>query len=205
MRAPHLTDLTDPTCAICKRPGRRRIVDADASDGLAPAAIAAAMRDTGWALTAAQVATHVTLHGSVDKPRSAAARKRDAALTLRERLSDEVERRIEKSEQLAIEATAACARGEHLYADKEGNTVGHEGHTHDPSEFFDVLGKDIQSAFGTIIKAQTIEEKRTATEGKRKIDLFRLMMGPGDGFAPRALIGDGAVEGEFEEVPDGSA
>src|SRR4051812_38504919 len=137
MQAPHLTDLTDPNCPICKRPGRRRIVDADAGDGITPAAIASAMRDTGWALTAADVAKHVTLHGSVTKPKSAAARKRDAALTLRERLSDEVERRIEKSEELATQATADCADGKHLYADKDGKPMGHEGRIHDPAEFFD--------------------------------------------------------------------
>lgn len=204
MQAPHLTDLTDPTCAICKRPGRRRIVDADASDGIAPAAIAAAMRDVGWALTAAQVATHITLHGSVTKPKSAASRKRDAALTLRERMMDALEGRIEAAEEKAVEATEECRRGEHD-VDDHPRYRKHGPKTHESSEFFDILNKDLQSALGTVIKAQTVEEKRVATEGKRKIDLFRLMMGPGDGLAPSGLIGDGSIEGDFEEVPDGPA
>lgn len=197
-----MTDQTDPTCPICKRPGRRRIIDADFADGIAPAAIAAAMRDAGWALTAAQVATHATLHGSTTKPRSAATRKRDAALTLRERMMDALEGRIESAEQRASEATEECARGEHN-VDDHPRYRQHGPRVHSPDEFFDILGKDLQPALGTVIKAQTVEEKRTANEGKRKIDLFRLMMGPGDGLAPAGLIGDGSIEGEYEEVGDG--
>lgn len=198
-----MTDTTDPNCPICKRPGRRRIIDADASDGLTPAAIAATMRDTGWALTAAQVATHVTLHTISGKPRSGAARRRDAALTLRERLTDEFERQIEQSEALAVKATEACARGEHKRQDKDGNEFGHEGYIHDPAEFFNILAKDVQPALGTIIKAQTVEEKRVAVEGKRRIDLFKLMQGTSeDGLAPRGLIGDGIIEGEAIEVTE---
>lgn len=195
-----MTDTTDPNCPICKRPGRRRIIDADASDGLTPAAIAAAMRDTGWALTAADVTAHITLHGSIGKPRSGAARRRDAALTLRERMMDALESRIEAAEERAVEATAECQRGEHD-DDEHPRYRKHTARVHEASEFFDILDKNLQSALGTVIKAQTVEEKRVATEGKRKIDLFKLMMGnTDDGLAPRDLIGDGIIEGEAVEV-----
>lgn len=204
MSVAHLTETIDPNCPVCKRPGRRRIVDADAADGITPAAIASAMRDTGWALTAADVTKHVTLHGSAEKTRSKATRRRDAALTLRERMMDALEGRIEAAEASAVEATAECQRGEHDIEDHPRYRQ-HGPRVHESSEFFDILNKDLQSALGTVIKAQTVEEKRNANDDKRKIDLFRLMMGPGDGMAPAALIGDGVVEGDFEEVGDGPA
>lgn len=200
-----MTDTTDPNCPICKRPGRRRIVDADASDGLTPAAIAAAMRDTGWALTAADVATHVTLHAVSGKPRSGAARRRDAALTLRERMMDALEGRIVAAEGRAVEATTECQRGEHD-VDDHPRYRKHGPQTHDPAEFFDILDKNLQAALGTVIKAETLEVKKADNQTKRKIDLFQLMMGGegNDGLAPRALIGDGSIEGEFKDVTDAS-
>ena len=198
-----MVDVTDPNCPVCKRPGRRRLVDADLADGLTPGAIAASMRDGGWALTALDVSGHA-IHAAPGKVRSAASRKRDAALTVRERLIDEVERRIAKAEEVATRETAACELS-HFYPDEKRM---HPVRVHDPAEYFDVLDKDVQAAFGTIIKAQALHEKKEARESKSFIGLFKLMLGGADGagmLAPEALrLSDGeTIDGEFDEI-DGS-
>lgn len=192
--------MADPTCAICKRPGRARIVEADVTDGLKPAAVAATMRDVGWALTAADVVKHMT--HAVTRHKSAATRKRDAAVTLREQLMDEVDRRIASAESRANEATEECARGEHE-VDDHPRYRSHGPRVHEPTEFFDPLNKDLQAAFGTIIKAEGVVAKRENEATKRKIDLFALMLGGAgaDGLAPDHLLGDGSViEGDYVEA-----
>jgi hypothetical protein len=76
----------------------------------------------------------------------------------------------------------------------------------DPSAYFDVLGKDMQAAIGSILKAQGLTDKREAKADTNKIDLFRLMIGDRGGMAPTHLIEDGkTVEGEVvrEVTTDG--
>lgn len=69
----------------------------------------------------------------------------------------------------------------------------------DPSDYFDILSKDMQAAISSILKSEGLTIKREVAKDANKVDLFRLMMG---GAAPAALIEDGVtVEGVAVEVP----
>lgn len=97
---------------------------------------------------------------------------------------DEIERRIAVAEEKAA-------------AQRE---LGREDA--DWSEYFDILDKDMQSAIGSILKAQGLADKNENAKVAQKIDMFRLMLGADGGLAPPELTDGMTVEGEAVEVPE---
>jgi hypothetical protein len=112
---------------------------------------------------------------------------RERVLELQRMQLDEVERRITMAQE-----AAAYARD-------------HDNPTADWSDFFDLLAKDNQQAISSILKAQGLEDKRTSKEIDTKVDIYRMMLGGGDGLAPARLIESGdVIEGEVVDVtPEG--
>jgi hypothetical protein len=120
---------------------------------------------------------------------------------------------IQRAQVEAIERQMAIAQqkaddfnDEHREHMKDGGCVDcdHYGFQHrDPSVYFNILSKDMQSAVSSILKAQGLTDKRELKSDAVKVDLFRLMLGQDGGMAPAHLIESGpTVEGEAVEVTD---
>lgn len=168
---------SEKRCLVCRAgPNRRRMVEAMWADGMSASGIAAAMADGGWKVSSSSILTHEKEHDSgaavrkpIDIPR------KDWSTYLQTMIGTEIERRFERAKTRAEEATAAT------------------GDPHDPSDFFDVLDKEFQPAFKTVLAAESNIIKRENDSKSRQVGLFVLMLGGADGqrmLAPRALIGD---------------
>jgi hypothetical protein len=72
----------------------------------------------------------------------------------------------------------------------------------DPSDYFNILSKDMQSAISSILKAQGLTDRRELKTDSNRVDMFRLLIGERGGLAPAHLISDGAIEGEVKDVTD---
>ena len=172
-----------PNCMICQEPERARLIEADWVGGMTAAGIATRMTAAGWPIVGGTVLNHLKKHVKDAATRSnvpAGLGRRDAAVFIRDRILDEVERR-EQAFRMAVE----------------------DGMPDDVIDTLrpDILDKDLQPALNTAIKAEAVVAKREDSQSKRKIDLFKLMLGDAGGLAPKGLIGDGlTIEGEFEEV-----
>jgi hypothetical protein len=70
---------------------------------------------------------------------------------------------------------------------------------HDWSEFVDILGKDMQAAIGSILKAQGLTDKRDMKRDDLKLGLFEAMQR--GGLAPKALSGGEVVVVEVDDDP----
>jgi hypothetical protein len=99
---------------------------------------------------------------------------RERVLNLQRLQLDEVERRIELAKTRADLMNSA-------HKDDEAWTPV------DWSDFTDILGKDMQSAIGSILKTQGLSDKREKAVADTKIGLFEAMVGAG--LAPKALVG----------------
>jgi hypothetical protein len=98
---------------------------------------------------------------------------------------DEIERRIQLAQEWAARAR------------DEGNPNA------DWSEMYDILSKDNQAAINTILKSQAVSDKREAKQNDQKVDLIKMMLGGGDGLAPKHLLSEGTVvEGEVVEISE---
>lgn len=179
---------TDARCYICKKPDVRRIAELGWNAKMSAPQVATAM---GMQFSPAQFLKH--LHEHVDEGASIRAIPVEDARPVRERIEtlqrmqlDEIERRIAMAQEWAA------------YAREHGNEDA------DWSQKFDLLDKDNQAAVASILKAQGLSDKREAAKDSAKVDVFRLMLGGGDGLAPKQLIAGEddpeVVEGEVKDV-----
>jgi hypothetical protein len=181
---------TDSRCVICRKPDVRRMAELGWNAKMSAPQIATAM---ALQFTAAQFLKHLRDHvesgaGMRAIPVEDARPVKDRVLELQRMQLDEIERRIAMAQEQAVEWNTAMA-----------NVEGFE--SRDWSYYFDLLDKDNQAAISSILKAQGLSDKREAGPST-KVDIFRLMMGGGDGLAPKRLIeGDGeTIEGEAVDV-----
>lgn len=178
---------TDSRCYICRKPDVRRLVELGWNARMSAPQIATAMAAQ---FSAQAVLKH--LHEHVDEGAGLRAIPVEDARPLAQRVAelqrlqlDEIERRITMAQEWAA------------YAREHGNPEA------DWSQQFDVLDKDNQAAIASILKAQAVTDKRESKQNDQKVDLIRMMLGGGDGLAPKHLLGDGnTVEGVAVEVPD---
>ena len=175
----------DARCLVCKNPDRRRIVELGWNGGMSADAIARTLDIKG--LASATITRHIKEHSDGDG--NTRAVEVEPELPASERVAnlqrlqlDEVERRI----------ALARAKADLMNAEREGvnDAEGKPLPLVDWSEFFDILGKDGQSAIGSILKAQGLKDKREAKSNDLKLGLFEAMSRAGlspKGKAPVAL------------------
>jgi hypothetical protein len=182
---------TDARCIICRKPDVRRLAELGWNAKMSAPQIATAM---ALQFTAAVFLKH--LHEHVDEgagmraiPVEDARPVKERVLELQRMQLDEIERRIAMAQQQAVEWNTSMA-----------NVEGFE--SRDWSYYFDLLDKDNQAAISSILKAQGLSDKREATVTGAKVDMYRLMLGGGDGLAPSGLIEAGGeeIEGEVKDV-----
>lgn len=190
----------DIKCSVCKYADRRRLIELGWNDGMDAADIARLFED----VTSVSITKHLKQHSEgspgvrrVDVEPAKPARERVLAL---QRLQlDEVERRIELAKQRADQLNTALDELEAAGAEGAAETP-----RHDWSEFTDILGKDMQSAIGSILKMQGLTDKRDKAQGELKLGLFEAMAN--SGLSPKALIGGRETlalpEGEVEPDDD---
>lgn len=179
-----MPNLRSTNCKICQDPNIRLLAELGWNAKMSTPAIAKAMGDQ---FAPATLMHHLKLHVEGGEHREI---RPDDVSALRARVFaiqqlqiDEVERRWERAQRAAEFWNAHAEPDDHR----------------DPSFYFDILDKNLQSAIGSIIKSQGVAEKAKAAEADQKIDMFRLMLGGGDGLAPKQLMGP-IVEGEVEDV-----
>lgn len=182
-----MTDLgiTTNACKVCRAPNRRRLIEADWADGMTATGIAKTMTDAGWKVSPETILKHLKEHAgpgaSVRAPVTVA--KRDAAIFVRDRMMDELERREAK-------------------ARREAEELGEE-----PDEAFSLLSKDLQPALGTMLKAQGELDKRDRSKEKQQVGLLLLMLGvdpSGGGPGPLAPLELTAGEDESDIIIEGA-
>lgn len=174
----------DVRCSVCKNPDRRRVVELAWNGGMGAETISRVVPG----VTGAAILKHLKQHSdgdgnirAVDVAPVKTARER--VLALQEMQLNEVERRIELAKQRAAELNAVIDK--HRESGVEG---ADEIPYHDWSEFTDILGKDMQSAISSILKAQGLTDKREKATADLKLGLFEAMT-RGGGLAPKSLIG----------------
>lgn len=171
-------------CPICKKPDVRRLVELGWNARMDAHAIAGAF--SGFP-NAAAVRKHINEHtpGGRNLPVENAIPLRERALAIQRIQIDEIERRMERAQEWAA------------FAREHGNESA------DWSEAFDILGKDMQAAVASILRAVSLEDRKEAKTADLKLGLFELMMGGKGGggmLAPVGLVESGEViEGEVVE------
>ena len=181
--------MRENACMICREPERARLIEADWAGGMSGSGISKRMTAAGWPVGPETVLSHLKKHVPLASTRQntpAGSSKRDAAVFIKDRILDEVELR-ERAFRMALEQ---AGDDEDLIAQAMKNRPN-------------ILDKDLQSALGTALKAEAVIVKRDDNKVKRGIDLYKMMLGGGDGaamFAPAGLIGDGSIEADFREV-----
>lgn len=184
----------DARCLVCKNPDRRRLVELGWNGGMSAEAIARTLDMKGLAATT--VLKHLKEHADGDGNARAVTVEperplRDRVMALQRMQVDEFERRIAVAKERADQLNAAHA-----------NEGPDEWTPVDWSSFIDILGKDIQAAIGSILRAQGLTDKREAVRNDLKLGLFEAMVNAG--LAPKALSG-GKVAAPDEEDADDSA
>jgi hypothetical protein len=172
-----------PDCKVCKEPERARLIEADWAGGMSAVGIAKRMGEAGWPIQSDTILRHLKRHvpNARNRTNDPIPKGRDAAAFIRDRQLAELER-IETLERIEAENE-----------DRAPSPV--------------VLAKDLQPAIASMLKAQTIIDKRENQAANRKIDLFKLMLGGADGAGllapPRLRLEEGEIiDGEAEEVFD---
>lgn len=173
----------DARCLVCKNPDRRRLVELGWNGGMSAEAIARVLDQKGTG--AGVILKHLKEHADGDG--NARAVEVAPELPAAERVAnlqrlqlDEVERRIE----------LAKAKADRMNAE---HATDPDWHPVDWSDFFDILGKDGQSAIGSILKAQGLKDKREMKEKDLKLGLFEAMARSGlapKGTTPALPTGD---------------
>jgi hypothetical protein len=178
---------TSPNCYICRKPDVRRLVELGWNAKMSAPQISTAMAAQFSATTILKhLHEHVEEGAGIRAIPIEDARPMSARVAELQRMQlDEIERRITMAQEWAA------------YAREQGNPDA------DWSQRYDLLDKDNQAAIASIIKAQAVGDKRESKQNDQKVDLIRMMLGGGDGLAPKHLIEDGlTVEGVAVEVPD---
>jgi len=167
----------DAKCLVCKNADRRRLIELGWNGGMAAATIANVLDIKGLAATT--IIRHLKQHADGDGNRRAVEVEpelpaRERVIALQKLQLDEVERRI----------GLARSRADLLNKEHENDP---DWHPADWSDFFDVLGKDGQSAIGSILKAQGLTDKRDMKRDDLKLGLFEAMAK--SGLAPKSISG----------------
>jgi hypothetical protein len=178
-------------CAVCHQPDRARLIELGWNAKMNAAQIAAVF---GNIPSAAAITKHLQEHlgdgyASRDIPVPDARSMRERVTTLQQTMVEEVERRI----RLAQEAAARYNRD---------IAVPEETELRDWSWYFNILDKDIQASIGSILKMQGLTDKREIGKAAIGLDVAKLMLGGGDGLAPKRLTAgkDDEIEGVFKEI-----
>lgn len=181
----------DIKCAVCKQPLLRKLIELGYNAGMTPVELSTAIHGD---VSTAVVTKHLKQHAEGSSGRSIPV----LITPMRERVYDiqrlqveEIERRVELAQQAA-----------ELWNATQLNVQGFE--SRDWSYYFDILGKDIQAAVGSILKTQGIADKRDKSQGELKLGLFEAMVGAG--LAPKSISGDkmpALQSGDENEVDDG--
>jgi hypothetical protein len=174
--------MTTPArCLVCRAGSTRQdMVAALWSEGMTAKGIAAQMADAGWNLTANVILGHLKEHvdGAAGRKPPAMRDHRDAAIFVRDRIMDR------------------------LQEEPTRQVVGKDGEIEEVP--FDILDKDLQPALNSMLKAESIIQKRSANE--TKVGVLLLMLGGDDGrgfLAPPQLTAgpdDSDIEFEGEAV-----
>lgn len=166
----------DAKCLVCKNADRRRLIELGWNGGMGAATISDVL---GGAPSGAVILRHLKQH--TDGLGATRQVEVSPELPVRERITalqklqlDEVERRIELAKH-----RAALMNDEHK-DDEDWTPV-------DWSDFTDILGKDMQSAIGSILKSQGLTDKREAKTSELKLGLFEAMTKAG--LAPVGISG----------------
>jgi len=123
--------------------------------------------------------------------------------TMRERVTDVQRVLIEEFERRIVNAQERAAWWNEHPLEVDG------WEERDWSYYFNVLDKDLQSSVNSIMKMQGLTDKREIGKAQVGVDIAKLMLGGGDGLAPKRLtagrdvVEDDTVEGIVVEVPDG--
>lgn len=166
----------DARCLVCRNADRRRLIELGWNGGMAAVTISNVL---GGSPSGPAIISHLRKHadgeGHVRQVEVEPERPmRERVLAIQRMQVDEFERRIALAKQ-----RAASLNAEHK--DEEGFVE------HDWAEFVDILGKDMQSAIGSILKTQGLSDRREKEQGDLKLGLFEAMANAG--LAPKALIG----------------
>lgn len=183
-------------CAICRKPDLRRMVELAWNAKMTAPAIAAVL---GGMPTQGVIAKHCNEHADDGTVRDIPVAD---AKTMRERVTDIQRVLIEEFERRIVIAQERAA----WWNDNMTAVEGFE--PRDWSYYFNVLDKDLQSSVNSIMKMQGLTDKRDMGKAKVGVDIAKLMLGGGDGLAPKRLTAgkdedDDTVEGTVVEVSDG--
>lgn len=173
-------------CLVCKNPDRRRAIELMWNGGMSFATISNVLDNEP---TSSVINKHIKEHadgnGNTRQVEVAPEKPvRERVLALQRMQLDEIERRIELAKQRADEMNAQRAK---VRAIKEAAGEEYLLPDADWSDFTDILGKDLQSAIGSILKTQGLSDKREKAQGDLKLGLFEAMANAG--LAPKALVG----------------
>lgn len=179
-------------CLVCRNPDRRRAVELMWNGGMSAPAISRVLADDN--LPHPAVLRHLKQHADGDGNARAIVVEperpaRERVLALQRLQLDEVERRIELAKAWADEMN----RNRQLIRDAQvlAGMPPDDLPDVDWSDRFDVLGKDGQSAINSILKAQSLSDRRDKATGELKLGLFEAMANAG--LAPKALSGGKAT------------
>lgn len=182
----------DAKCLICRNPDRRRLAELGWNGGMSADAIARVLEDR---ITSRAVLKHMKEHADGDPNMRRVDVEperplRDRVLDIQRMQVEEFERRIAMAKQ----------RAEDMNSMREGLTDA-EGKPFprvDWSDFYDILDKDAQQAIATILKTQTLEDKREQKTNELRLGLFESMAKAG--LAPKALVGETKALQSGEEI-----
>jgi len=172
-------------CVICKHTDRRNAVELMWNGGMSGVAISDLLGGTPNPATILKHLKEHSLGGAtreVDVEPEAPVRER--ILRLQRMQLDEIERRI------ALAKMRADETNEYIDAQREKHEAAGEDYDRpnvDWSSFTDILGKDMQSAIGSILKTQGLSDKREKVQGELKLGLFEAMTAAGH--APLSISG----------------
>lgn len=181
-------------CAVCKNSDLRRLIELGWNAKMTVPDLAHAF---GGVPSHQLIYRHLKEHAEGAYSRQIevedARPLRDRVAAIQRAQVEAIERQFAIAQQRADEYNEAH-RGDEDYDPALGQ----------PEWYFNILGKDMQAAIGSILKAQGLSDKREAKKDAAKVDLARAMLGARGGLAPAALIEDGnTVEGDFTESTDG--
>ena len=174
-------------CAVCRNPDKRRAIELMWNGGMAALTISNVFDGNPSNST---ILKHLKEHSEGEGASRAVEVRpetpvRERVLALQRLQLDEIERRIELAKARADEMNAFRDK---VAAIAEEKGEPYELHHVDWSDFTDILGKEMQAAIGSILKAQGLTDKREKATADLKLGLFEAMT-RGGGLAPKSLIG----------------
>ncbi len=193
-------------CAICGNSDLRRLIELGWNAKMSTPDLVHAL---GGVPSSSVILKHLREHAEGAYSRKIAVEDarpmRERVLSIQREQVEAIERRLAIAQQNADDYNET-----HRGHEKEGpcDSCTYSGFTpKDPSHYFDILGKDMQTAIASILKSEGLTIKRETSKTPSATDVFRLLLGDRGGMAPKHLIEDGnTLPGEFTEVStDGDA